>query len=581
MIHGVIAEVEEIDRTREFIYYRVLLVPPAFRMRWRRRCRTFAGNTLREIVSSVLENRPYPGGPPAAGLGHFEFPAKDERMADEIGVHQARIRSERFEVERHLRQGQSTVRTLLPGHTVNVQDGDGLRNDEELLIARVETFATALGVEGTVLEHEPFGPSDAGQTIFAYENRFDALSAKTPFRPERRSPRPKIWGVQVARVWGPSADGEAPGQGGEPVDIYCDKLGRVQIKLPWDTRDLKDGKPPSDWCRVAHPWAGRAYGSMAVPRVGHEVLVAYEDGDPDRPVIVGSVYNPVESPPPYETESDLDKSRTTLKSKSTKVRSAEDGFNELRFTDLKKEEEIYLHAQRNLNEVVLADHSTTVGGNQSNTVGGNQSNTVYQNRTHDVTGTETVHVHGDRATTFDSNETHKVASNRSTTIGAVESLEVNSSRYVLVHGPDMAVVDSDDVTEVRGVRTVQVTGDHNVHTDASYHSTANANHTMRSTNMYITQAGEFQVNATSLWLNVGGASLKMEPGSISLEVGGASLTMAAGFVCLDNGAGSMLTLAGGSTFIVCDTMLASSGGATYLVARGDIHGSASNIHLNG
>ena len=727
-IHGVIAEAEEIDRTRAFFYYRVLLVPPVWRMRWRRRCRTFVGRTLKEIVTCVLENRPYPGGAPSAGLlplsghdieppdahpswdevvephgrfvwrvtaddrithadlhsfvaqynesdldfvarllehegityyfehgkdsvvmvltdspgqdplhdtdrtatlrgggsagaqkrqelvrwlrsaqrmrsrsvtmreydyrrsaqlwtgraagegektsdqafGHFEFPAKDERLEDDIGVFQARIRVERFEVERRLRQGMSTVRTLLPGHAVKVQDGDGLRDDEDLLIVRTETFATALGMDGTLLANEPFGFGDAGQEIGGFENRFHAIDGKTPFRPAKQTPRPKIWGVQVARVWGPDTqtfvdDGDKTVTRSEPVDIHCDKLGRVLVKLPWDTRDLQDEKPPSDWCRVAQPWAGKAYGAMHIPRVGHEVLVAYEDGDPDRPVVVGSVYNPVESPPPYETESALDKSRTTLKSKSTNVTEPQEGYNEFRLTDLKNDEEVYLHAQKDLNEVVRHDHSTTVGGNQSNTVGGNQSNTVHQNRTHDVTGTESVHVHGDRTTNFDTNETHTVGVNRTTTIGAVEKLEAGSSRVVLVHGPDMAVVDGDDVTEVHGSRTVQVTGDHNVQTDANYHSSANANHTMKSTNMYITQAGEFQVNAATLWLNVGGASLRMSPGRITL----------------DNGAGASVVLSGSLVFVLGGTISTVSDGGTNLVAGGDINGTAANIHLNG
>lgn len=725
-VHGVVAEAEEIDRTREQIYYRVLLVPPVWRMRYRRGCRTFVERTLKEIVSCVLENRSYPGGEPAAGLlplsghdieppdahpswddvvephgryvwrvnedrrithealhafvaqynesdldfvarllehegityyfehakdsvvmvltdapgqdplhetdrsvtlrgggaagahrqqelvrwlkntrrmrsrsvtmreydyrrstrvfdgrtagpdasdqafGHFEFPAKDERLEGDLGVFQSRMRLERFEVERRQREGMSTVRTLLPGHAVKLLDGDGLRDDEELLIVRSETYATQLGMDGSLVAGEPFGFDDAGQEVGGFENRFQVVDLKTPFRPAKQTPRPKIWGVHVAHVWGPDTetmidDADKSLTRLDPVDIHCDDLGRIKIRLPWDTRALQDKKPPSDWCRVAQPWAGKAYGAMHIPRVGHEVLVAYEDGDPDRPVVVGSVYTPG-SPPPYNTQSALDKSRTTLKSNSTDVTEPREGYNELRFTDLKKDEEIYLHAQKDLNEVVLNDHSTTVGGDQSNTVGGNQSNTVHQNRTHDVTGTESVHVHGDRTTQFDANEYHtvngflttKVGANEKRTVGGYRSTDVGINDDLHVGGWRNTTVDVGENRTVTGPDMVVVTADRRVTVSGNHHMTANANHTMDSTNMYVTQAGTFQVNASTICLIAGGASILIQKGKI----------------LIDNGAGASISLSGAGIWI-------NSGEATNLKAGGDINATAPNIHLNG
>lgn len=736
-VHGVVAEAEELDRTREQIYYRVLLVPPVWRMRHRRGCRTFVERTLKEIVSCVLENRPYPGGEPAAGLlpmsghdieppdahpswddvmephgryvwrvgedrrithealhafvaqynesdldfvarllehegitywfehakdsvvmvltdapgqdplhetdrsvtlrsggaagahrqqelvrwlkntrrmrsrsvtmreydyrrstrvfdgrtagpdasdqafGHFEFPAKDERLEGDLGVFQSRMRLERFEVERRQREGMSTVRTLLPGHAVKLVDGDGLRDDEELLIVRCETYATQLGMEGSLVASEPFGEGDAGQEVGGFENRFQVVDLKTPFRPAKQTPRPKIWGVHVAHVWGPDRStaeqkqGQPDGAQPDPerVDIHCDDLGRIKVRLPWDTRALRDDRPPSEWCRVAQPWGGKAYGAMYIPRVGHEVLVAYEDGDPDRPVVVGSVYNPAGSPPPYKTESDLDKSRTTLKSNSTSVSSPKEGHNEFRFTDLKRQEEIYLHAQKDLNEVVLNDHSTSVGGNQSNTVGGNQSNTVHQSRTHDVTGTESVHVHGDRTTQFDADEYHtvngflttKVGANEKRTVGGYRSTAIGINDDLHVGGWRNTTVDVGENRTVTGPDMVVVTADRRVTVSGNHHMKANANHTMDSTNMYVTQAGTFQVNAATLWLNVGGCSIIMSESAISLN----------------NGCGASILLAGGSIFITGDVITTYSKGGTYMGAGGDINATAANIHLNG
>src|SRR5690606_28912820 len=138
----------------------------------------------------------------------------------------------------------------------------------------------------------------------------------------------------------------------------------------------------------------------------------YPQGDPERPVIVGRVYNEPNRPPydpsHYQTRSTLN-SQTAIPQK--------DGFNEIRFEDADTLDEIFLHAQRDFNEVVRASHSTGVGGDQSNSVTGNQSNEVKGNRTHMVHGVESVWVQGDRMTTFRSNEDHLVTSDRTTSIG--------------------------------------------------------------------------------------------------------------------------------------------------------------------
>ncbi|MBK8253262.1 MAG: type VI secretion system tip protein VgrG [Polyangiaceae bacterium] len=722
-IHGILAETEEVDRTRTFFYYRVLLVPPMWQMRFRRRCRTFVYRSMKDILTCLLEGRAHPGAPPAGGLlalsgrgeqapehpdweafhaphgrfvwrvtdekrltntelhpfvaqynesdfdfltrwlahegvsyyfehhkdsvvmiltdapgqeapfetdrvaklmggaiagatqdqevvrflrdarrmrargvtmreydfhrsnqvfdaqmtaddpavqalSHFEFPAKDRHLSDKLASFPAQRRLERFEVERRLRQGHSTLRTLTPGHALRVTDHDNLRDDDDLLIVRSETFATQHGMDGSLIANDAFGFSAATQKPGDFENRFDALPTSVSFRPAAPRDKEKIWGIQTARVWGPDTETNVEdGDGNKvtlfPVDIHCDEHNRVRVRFPWDTR--QDGQPSSDWCRVAQSWAGNGYGAMHIPRVGHEVLVAFENGDPDKPVIVGSVYTRPDTPPPYDTTDAKNKTRTGIKSCSTNVTEPAEGYNEFRFTDYKGQEEVYLQAERDLNELVKASHSTTVGGDQSNSVGGNQTNTVKGYRIHDITGDEVVHVHGNRNTDFDANENHNVAVNRTTNIGAVEKLEVGSSRLVVVHGPDMAIVDSDDVTEVHGARTVQVDGDHTAETKANYHSSANANHTFKSTNMYITQAGEFQVNATSLWLNVGGCSIKMSAGCVSIS----------------DGQGASVLLTGGNIVLAAaGTVLSTSAGSTNLMAS-TLNGAAGTIHWNG
>jgi len=546
-------------------------------VRWLRDARRMRSRavTMREYdflrSTQVFDAKVAHEGASTEAFGHFEFPAKDDRLADKLAAFPAERRLQRFETERRLRHGMSTVRTLLPGHTLRLIDGDGTREDEDLVIVRSETFATQHAMEGSLLANEPFGFHGAGQEIGGFENRFEVLPANVPFRPAAPPEREKIWGVQVARVWGPDSESRVETSTSQtvevaPVDIHCDEHGRVRVQFPWDTRLVADGLPSSDWCRVAQPWAGGGYGAVHIPRVGHEVLVAYENGNPDKPVIVGSVYTHPDTPPPYDASDAKNKTRTTLKSRSSSVSEAADGSNELRFTDYLTEEEIYLHAQRDLNEVVEHNHATSVGGDQSSSVGGNQSNSVKGKRTHDVTGSESVHVHGDRTTQFDANEYHTVSGSRTTDIGVNEGLTIKGFRNTVVHANDDLVVLGFRNTAVGTSDQLKVTADRTEEVGADHRITAGGNHEIKSTSMFITEKAVFQVKA-------GSATLRMSSGNVSIS----------------NGAGASIVLSAGKIFLSCANLVAVggesiqtlSGGATNLTAGGDINAAASTIHLNG
>ncbi|MEP7120955.1 MAG: type VI secretion system tip protein TssI/VgrG [Byssovorax sp.] len=319
---------------------------------------------------------------------HFEFPAGEDSVQDNTALHAADVRLQRQVVERNLREGAGTLRTLEPGHRFTLHDADGLHDDIELFAVRVETFATELAPQQTILDEEPFGFAQAtGPLAPGFDSRFLALTNDLKFRPAMRTPKPRIHGVQSAVITAEEYDSDRP-------TINADKQARVRVRFPWDQRaDTGDKTPTSRWIRVSQYWAGAGYGALYTPRVGHEVLVAYMQGDPDHPVIVGRVYNG-QNTPPYNPEEQP--TRSTVKSNSATETKEVDGFNEIRFEDRAKKEEIYLHAQRNFNETVLASHSTSVGGDQSNSVGGNQASSVSGHRTHSVDGFETITVGADR-----------------------------------------------------------------------------------------------------------------------------------------------------------------------------------------
>ena len=521
---------------------------------------------------------------------HFEFPAGEELIQERPALHGAHIRFQRHVAVRELRAGVSSVRTMEVGQTFVLHDADGIFDNRKLLAVRVETFATELAPPDTVLDEEPFGFGGAiGPPSPGYDSRFVALPDTIQFRPEMRTPKPRIAGVQTAVI-------TAEEHGGERPKINADKLGRVRVRFPWDQRpDKDDGTPTSDWVRVSQFWAGAGYGALYTPRVGHEVLVAYLQGDPDRPVIVGRVYN-AQNPPPYDAGQEPTKS--TVKSRNATGTKELEGFNELRFEDQAKKEEIFLHAQRDFNEVVLANHSTSVGGDQSNSVSGDQSNSVKGNRTHDIKGTESVHVVGDRTTNFDANENHTVGAFQDTRIGANESHQVGGFRSTTVGANDdlsvtgwhNTTVGAGEVFRIGGKRDVFVGGEYNVSTATNYTSEAGSNHVFRSTNAYFYPSGDFQVNSTtagfnqssSFYINAAGAIISMSAGIVMISNGaGASIALIGGLISIISGSAMVSTSGGPVVTVAGGAMTMASGGAMGISAGGDINATAPTIKLNG
>jgi type VI secretion system secreted protein VgrG len=193
-----------------------------------------------------------------------------------------------------------------------------------------------------------FAGSGSGPTRFEIE--IEALDTREAFRPARTSTKPLVHGLQTALVVGPSG-----------TEIYTDQFGRVKVQFHWD-RQGKNDENSSCWIRVGQTWAGQNWGAVQIPRVRQEVIVAFLDGDPDRPMIIGSVYNG-SNMPPYDLPENA--TRSGVKSRSSKGGTS-DNFNEIRFEDKAGEEQLYIHAEKD-HEVVI---TVTVGGDQSSTITG-------------------------------------------------------------------------------------------------------------------------------------------------------------------------------------------------------------------
>jgi type VI secretion system secreted protein VgrG len=195
-----------------------------------------------------------------------------------------------------------------------------------------------------------------------YSNVFETIPATVTFRPERMTPQPVIAGVQTAVVVGPSGE-----------EIYSDKYGRVKVQFNWD-RDGKKNENSSCWLRVSQDWAGKNWGAVFIPRIGQEVIVEFLEGDPDRPIITGRVYN-AEQMPPYTLPDN--QTQSGVKSRSSKGGSSSN-YNEFRFEDKMGSEVVLLHAEKDLQTEVEHDETRTVGNDRTTTITNNETKTIQQ-----------------------------------------------------------------------------------------------------------------------------------------------------------------------------------------------------------
>ena len=200
-----------------------------------------------------------------------------------------------------------------------------------------------------------------------YSNTFRCIPRAVPYRPPRVTPTPRVEGSQTAVVVGPSTE-----------EIHTDKYGRVKVQFHWD-RQGKHNEHSSCWVRVSQLWAGKSWGAMFIPRIGHEVVVDFLEGDPDRPLIIGRVYH-AHNPVPYDLPAN--KTRSTIKSDTT---PGGGGSNELRFEDKKGGEQVFMHAQKDHDLVVENDRTSLVKRDRTETVQRDQQVTVQNNRTLAVT----------------------------------------------------------------------------------------------------------------------------------------------------------------------------------------------------
>ena len=305
------------------------------------------------------------------------------------------------------------------------------------------------------VDHEARTPGayrSGEESAFDYENRFRCLPLEAPFRPPRETPRPVVHGTQTAVVVGP------PGE-----EIFTDKYGRIKVQFHWD-RQGKGDADSSCWVRVATAWAGQQWGMVHVPRVGQEVVVAFEEGDPDRPIAVGSVYN-AQMMPPYKLPDN--KTQSGVKSRSS-LKGGDQNFNEICFEDKKGEELLYIRAEKDQKIAVENDEAHWVGHDRIKEVDHDETTTIKNNRTETVEeGDEKITVKkGDRTVEISmGNETLNIKmGNQSTkldlgasTTEAMQSIELKVGQSSVKLDPTGVTIQGMMITITGQVQT-QVSG---------------------------------------------------------------------------------------------------------------------------
>ena len=276
------------------------------------------------------------GGP---GKGPSDEKVADDKSttvhdADELG----KARAQRFlEAERHKKRYvafETSAQNLVPGKVFTISDHPNPElSAERLLAIQSMTRVTATGEWTVVVE---------------------GVFTDTPYRLPRTTTKPRVRGVQSAIVVGPKGD-----------EIHTDEFGRVRVKLHWD-REGQFDDDSTCWLRVSQAWAGAQYGMTMIPRVGHEVIVDFLDGDPDQPLVVGRVYTHP-SPAPYKLPDHA--TRTTWQTNTTPDQKGDKCFNEIMFEDKKGEELVLLQAERNMMSLTKRDHTERTGERRSHVVG--------------------------------------------------------------------------------------------------------------------------------------------------------------------------------------------------------------------
>ncbi len=366
-----------------------------------------------------------------AKLEVFEYPG-NYIVAGERNKYVAR-RLEEQQLEYEVVQGTANARGIRPGARFKLVDYPWAAQNREYLVTAASYLLAANDYS-----------SGAGESGADFRCNFFAIDGKRSYRTPLATPKPTVAGPQTAIVVGKAGE-----------EIWTDKYGRVKVQFHWD-REGKENETSSCWVRVSQVWAGAKWGAMHIPRIGQEVIVDFLEGDPDRPIITGRVYNG-DNMPPYDLTAN--QTQSGIKSHSTKGGGPKN-FNELRFEDKKGSEQVFVQAEKDLETLVKNDEQRLVMHDRKTDIGNDETVSVGANRTETVGSNESITIGGSRSET--------VASQESVTVGATRALTVAVNNSTTVGAANELTVGAADATTVGGGQSVSVGGGQSISVGAAH-----------------------------------------------------------------------------------------------------------------
>lgn len=344
----------------------------------------------------------------------YDYPGTYVKSED--GEHYARTRIEALQTLHEQVEFSGNARGLGSGHLFSLTGFSRRDQNREYLILGARYYITQERLE-----------SGGGAASAQFDSSLTCIDAQQSFRPLANTHRPIVKGPQTALVVGPKGE-----------EIWTDQYGRVKVHFHWDRHD-QSNENSSCWIRVSQSWAGKNWGSMQIPRIGQEVIVSFLEGDPDRPIITGRVYN-AEQTVPYDLPENA--TQSGMKSRSSKGGSPAN-FNEIRMEDKKGLEQLYIHAERNQDIVVEVDESHSVGHDRNKSIGHNETVTIGNNRLRIVKQEDVLSVGQKKTDSISQSYVIEVGENLRLVCGE-SILELNASGQINLTGVQISFYASGD-----------------------------------------------------------------------------------------------------------------------------------------
>jgi type VI secretion system secreted protein VgrG len=446
----------------------------------------------------------------------FDFPGN--YIDVERGTTLAAIRLEETKATAQRITAEGNARGLLVGGLFTLSDHPQADVNREYLVVSQRTSLRSHALE-------------SGATAEGHTTRVSIVTIPSDrqYRPPRSTPKPVVHGAQTATVVG--KEGE---------EIWTDEYGRVKLEFHWDRQSPGD-ETSSCWVRVAQVWAGSQFGGIYVPRIGQEVLVEFLEGDPDRPIVTGRIYN-ADNMPPYELPAN--QTQSGVKSRSSKG-GVQSNFNEIRFEDKIGQEELFIHAEKTQTTKVKGSQSISVDGSRSISVGGDQSTTVTKSETQtyeatramDVTLTNSDTIHGAHTGTYLMGRTQvvsgaddllTVATNRTATITGAYNI-IATGQYQVTNGANIVLLEGTGAAMTNGKCTVAFDGaDATLEATGKLQITAGTEISLAcgSTSIVLKSDGTIEISGAQK-VNVGSGSSTVACEPTGVSVSGTKISSAA------------------------------------------------------